>query len=41
MKALIVLMLAGCLAAVAGCNTMQGLGKDVQQLGNKIEKKAQ
>jgi predicted small secreted protein len=32
---------AGWLILLAGCNTMEGLGKDLQQLGNKIEKKAQ
>jgi len=41
MKKLIMLSVIACLVALAGCNTMQGLGKDVQQLGNKIEKKAQ
>ena len=25
---------------LAGCNTMQGLGKDIETLGDKIEKKA-
>lgn len=26
--------------ALGGCNTMEGLGKDVQKLGDKIEDKA-
>lgn len=26
---------------LAGCNTMEGLGKDISKLGNKIEKKAE
>jgi len=33
-----------CLASVvalAGCNTMEGLGKDLQILGGKIEDKAE
>jgi predicted small secreted protein len=33
-----------CLAAVvalAGCNTMEGLGKDLKILGGKIEDKAE
>jgi predicted small secreted protein len=33
-----------CLAAVvalAGCNTMEGLGKDLKALGGKIEDKAE
>jgi entericidin A len=25
---------------LAGCNTMQGLGQDVQKVGDKIEEKA-
>lgn len=24
-------------AALAGCNTMQGLGKDVERLGEKVQ----
>jgi predicted small secreted protein len=38
---LIVLALAAGLAILAGCNTMHGLGKDIEQLGDKIQKKAQ
>jgi entericidin A len=26
--------------ALSGCNTMEGLGKDLQKVGSKIEKKA-
>jgi predicted small secreted protein len=26
---------------VVGCNTMEGLGKDVRKLGDNIEKKAE
>jgi predicted small secreted protein len=33
------LLLAGVF--LAGCNTMQGLGKDVSKLGDKIERKAE
>ncbi|HKQ26143.1 MAG TPA: entericidin A/B family lipoprotein [Burkholderiales bacterium] len=36
---LIVLAVAGALV-LAGCNTMEGFGKDLSTLGNKIEKKA-
>jgi len=32
------LLLAGLF--LVGCNTMEGLGKDVSKLGGKIEKKA-
>lgn len=27
-----------CIAALTGCNTMQGIGKDLQQLGEKIQR---
>ena len=27
-------------AFLAGCNTMEGLGKDVEKLGQKIDQKA-
>ena len=41
MRAMVILAIAACLAALGGCNTMEGLGKDLRQLGQKIEKKAQ
>ena len=41
MKPIIILALAACFAGLGGCNTMEGLGKDIRQLGEKIEKKAQ
>lgn len=28
------------LAALSACNTMEGLGKDVKKLGEKVEEKA-
>jgi len=40
MKKLTALLLLGCVVTLAGCNTMEGLGKDVSKLGNKIEQKA-
>ncbi|MFP4251477.1 MAG: entericidin A/B family lipoprotein [Guyparkeria sp.] len=30
-------LLAGLLAFSTGCNTMKGLGEDIQSLGNSIE----
>ncbi|MDP2962950.1 MAG: entericidin A/B family lipoprotein [Sulfurimicrobium sp.] len=30
----------GVVLSMGGCNTMQGLGKDVSKLGDKIEQKA-
>ena len=38
-RVLIVLAVAALLA-LAGCNTMEGLGKDLKALGGNIEKKA-
>ena len=38
MKKIIVLLAA--LAMVAGCNTMEGLGKDIKKGGETIEKAA-
>jgi predicted small secreted protein len=41
MKAIFTSALVAWLLVLGGCNTMEGLGKDIQQLGQKIEKKAQ
>jgi predicted small secreted protein len=35
------LLLTLLLVVLAGCNTMRGLGKDIEQVGDKIQKKAQ
>ena len=41
MKRLIALVLAASFAVLAtGCNTMQGVGKDVERGGEKIQKEA-
>ncbi len=40
MKKLCLLMVVAYAATLAACNTMEGLGKDVQTLGGKIERKA-
>ncbi len=34
------LMLLGFLGAIAGCNTMHGLGQDIERGGEKIQNKA-
>lgn len=39
-RILATLMLLGMLGAIAGCNTMKGLGQDIESLGGKIEDKA-
>ena len=40
MKKLIALLLVASVIALAACNTMHGLGKDIEQVGEKIQKKA-
>ncbi len=37
MKKLSLILLAMFTITAAGCNTMQGIGKDVQKAGEKIE----
>ncbi|OGT03877.1 MAG: entericidin [Gallionellales bacterium RIFCSPLOWO2_02_60_31] len=34
------LMLLGMLGTIAGCNTMHGLGHDIERGGEKIQEKA-
>ena len=34
------MVLVACLIAVAGCNTIAGAGKDMQKVGEKVEKAA-
>ena len=35
-----VLLALFSIAALSACNTMEGLGKDVQKLGERVEEKA-
>jgi entericidin A len=37
----VVLLLALEIFALSGCNTVEGFGKDLKQIGAKIEKKAE
>lgn len=37
MNKLLISMILGCVVLVAGCNTMSGVGKDVQSAGKAIE----
>ncbi|MCL7751461.1 entericidin A/B family lipoprotein [Guyparkeria hydrothermalis] len=37
----LLVLLAGPLAFLSGCNTMEGLGQDTQELGESIEGEAQ
>lgn len=39
-RILATLMLLGMLGTIAGCNTMQGLGADIERGGEKIQDKA-
>ena len=36
----LIVLAVSALLMLAGCNTMEGLGKDLSKLGGKIEKKA-
>ena len=36
----VIVLAVAVVLSLAGCNTMEGFGKDVSTLGNKIEKKA-
>ena len=40
MKPMIAVLIAAALT-LAGCNTMQGLGQDIEKLGDNIQKKAE
>lgn len=40
LKKVFLLMLTLSLLGLAGCNTVEGFGKDVSKLGDKIEQKA-
>jgi predicted small secreted protein len=40
-KKLIAMLMVACFATLAGCNTMSGLGKDVQKGGEKLEDSAE
>ena len=39
-KIFTLLMLSAMLGAIAGCNTMQGVGRDIERGGEKIQDKA-
>lgn len=42
MKRLTILVLAAwCVAALGGCNTIRGLGKDIEKAGQGIQKSTQ
>jgi entericidin B len=40
-RKLLVILMTACLAGLAGCNTMSGVGKDVQKGGEKLEDAAE
>lgn len=40
MKKLIAVLMVTLLGAMAGCNTMEGLGKDVERGGEKLQDSA-
>jgi predicted small secreted protein len=37
MKTLITLLLSTCFVLLSGCNTVKGVGQDLQKAGEKIE----
>ena len=39
-KFLATLMIMGMLGAIAGCNTMHGMGQDIERGGEKVQEKA-
>lgn len=39
-KIILLVMITFAFAVLAGCNTMQGLGKDIQGAGEALEKAA-
>ncbi len=39
-RALILLLLSASAIGMIGCNTMHGLGKDVEKLGEKVQQKS-
>ncbi len=36
-KTALILLVVFCMAMLIGCNTMEGLGKDIQSAGEKLE----
>lgn len=40
MKRLVAIFLLAAIGTLAGCNTMQGLGKDVERGGEKLQDEA-
>ena len=40
MKTLVTLIAASLLLAMSGCNTVKGMGQDIQKAGEKIESAA-
>ena len=40
MNRMIIVVVAACLAALPGCNTVEGMGKDIKKAGESIEKSA-
>ncbi len=39
-KFLATLMILGMLGTIAGCNTMHGMGQDIERGGEKVQEKA-
>ena len=39
-KILVFILIIACMTVLVGCNTMQGLGKDIKKAGKAIEEAA-
>ena len=37
MKNIVTLLAAACILVLSGCNTVKGMGQDIQKAGEKIE----
>ena len=40
MKRIAAIMMVLCMVGLTGCNTMSGLGKDIEKAGGAIQRKA-
>lgn len=40
MKNIITFVVLGCAVALTGCNTVQGMGKDLEKAGEAVQKSA-
>jgi entericidin B len=41
MKKIVAFVVLGCVLVLAGCNTVQGVGKDLEKAGEAVQKSTQ